>query len=227
MAFVLTAALLLTGMTIGIVAVDGPDGVAETLERVGIEHHAIDATVERFHAGEMNRSATSVDNDSTANDVEPGAEIERGPAAFDVEHTERLVETEVNELRADHGLENLSYHRALHVAALNHSEYMREESFIGHEWPDGTTPQDRADRAGADCQAGENVARTWFDRPVETGMGTERYEDEDALAEALARHWAASDGHYQNMISPNYTQHAVGIVVTDDGAVWVTHKFCT
>lgn len=225
-ATVVTTALLVTGMTVGMVAVGGPGAVSETLEDIGVEHEAIDAAVEHFDSDELNRTQESTGGDTAVDDVEPGAEVDRGPAAFDVELAERLIEREVNELRTERGLENLSYHAPLHVAALNHSDRMRADSFIGHLWPDGTTPQDRADHAGANCATGENVARTWFDRPVDTDMGTERYEDEATLAEALVRHWADSPGHYENIVSPEYSRHAVGIVVTDEGAVWATHKFC-
>lgn len=192
---------------------DERDVLNTTMNRLGSDTSQIEGAQSSGHSESEMRNGSHIRSNDRTNE-------------FDVAAVEQAIETEVNELRVANNLSTLTHDDRLYVAAFNHSHRMQNEDFVGHVWPDGTTPQDRANHAGANCSTGENVALTWFDRPVRTESGTERYENESALATALVNQWSDSPSHYENLISPTYDRHAVAIEVSDDGAVWVTHKFC-
>ena len=139
---------------------------------------------------------------------------------------ERLVEQRANQVRETHGESPLASHDGIATVAREHSLDMAEHEFVGHAGSDGSSPQDRVDRAGISCYVGENAAMTWFERPVAVNGERVTYHTAEELAEGLVDQWMDSPGHRENLLESRYEIHGVGIVITDDGAVFATHKMC-
>jgi uncharacterized protein YkwD len=91
-------------------------------------------------------------------------------------------------------------------AALLHSQEMAKYSFMAHQGRDGSSPAQRATRAGYQWTAvGENVA---------AGPGT---------AEEVMAGWLANSGHCANIMSARYSEMGVAFVVNtrdDFGVYW-------
>ena len=81
----------------------------------------------------------------------------------------------------------------LNTAAQGHAEDMAANQFLEHDGSDGSTPFERAARAGyAGRLIGENVAR---------GQNT---------APDVVAGWIASDGHCNNLMNGNFSEMGVG-----------------
>ncbi|MFH5797331.1 CAP domain-containing protein [Haladaptatus sp. CMAA 1911] len=149
---------------------------------------------------------------------------------------ERLVHTYVNEERSNRGLEPLAFSTDLREIARYHSEDMATRNYFSHTSPEGENFADRYDRFDHTCRAsagdgryltgGENIAQTWYDVRVTTADGTVRYTTEDELARAIVTQWMNSQGHRENILTPEWRNEGIGIVVTDEGKVYATQNFC-
>jgi len=141
---------------------------------------------------------------------------------------ERLVHQEVNERRAERGLEPLEWNPTVASVSRAHSKDMADREYFAHTNPDGEGPFDRYQAVDSGCRAyGENIAMTWAGRRVETESGgVDRYESDEELAEGLVNQWMNSTGHRENMLRENWDSGGVGVYVTEDGQVFATHNFC-
>jgi uncharacterized protein YkwD len=142
-----------------------------------------------------------------------------GPPTADLNETaiERQVAAGANAERTERGRARLTYDAALAAVAANHSRDMLERDYFDHVSPDGVGPGDRYERAGIDCDGGENIY---------LGPNAERFVDEGALAGEIVRSLMASKGHREAILDPDYERQGVGVVVGPDGAVYVTQDFC-
>ena len=229
------------------VAAEGPETLEENIASVtGDEEfaqHVTDAIAAGFpEAGgdttddSTHRGSAAGGDDETDEPVDGADEAEgegslfdrfiTGQESLDTELIEEKVAVGVNDIRNEHERGELEFYEPLADAAHVHSEHMNETGRLTHDWMDGTTPQDRARAAGAGCWVGENVAQTWYNQRVVTDSGTERYTNEEEIAEGLVEQWMESDGHFENIVYPEYDYQGVGIVVDGDERVWATHKFC-
>ena len=104
---------------------------------------------------------------------------------------------EVNDFRAHNGLKSLVLDARLSRAAAMQSQTQAGRSWIGHYGSDGSTPKDRAERAGYHAKiASENAA-----------AGQKSFSD--------AMHfWEQSPGHRTNLLRPNVT--AIGVAMAKD-----------
>lgn len=136
---------------------------------------------------------------------------------LDADRTEQLVAEGVNDARAERGLDTLVYSDALAAVAADHSAHMARFDYVNHTQPDGTKIGDRYAAAGLDCRGGENI---YF-----TPNGALRVS-EQAFADTVVRAWLASPGHRRALLDEDYTRQGIGIVVSDDGGVYVTQDFC-
>jgi hypothetical protein len=136
---------------------------------------------------------------------------------LDADRTERLIAAGVNDARTDRGLPALAYDETLAAVAENHSAHMARNDYVNHTQPDGTTIADRYAAAGLACRGGENI---YF-----TPNGALRVS-EQAFADTVVRAWLASPGHRRALLNEGYTRQGLGIVVADDGRVYVTQDFC-
>lgn len=160
----------------------------------------------------------------TAEEIE-NQTVDQNATGVDEQAVERLIHEEINDERNANGLDPLATDADLRDAARGHSADMIADGYVGHESPDGVTPADRLSAAG--CSAGgENVAQTWFDRPVDTGDGTVVVESEQELASHLVDSWMASPGHRENVLRESFAETGVGVLITDDNKIYATQKFC-
>lgn len=116
---------------------------------------------------------------------------------------------EINSERQSQGLPPLSYSSAIHERSKQWAATIGDSGQLRHGEPQ--------------CiRGGENVAQTWFDETVETDRGVIHYDDSNQLGSGIANQWLTSESHRENILSPRYSQTAVGIsVVETDGKVKV------
>ena len=111
---------------------------------------------------------------------------------------ERTLLCLVNLHRRDHGIGPVALEPALAAAAGGHSQDMVIKDFFDHTNPEtGSTPQDRAGRAGYPGAVGENIAFTSI-------AASPRY---------MFELWRESPGHNENMLRPEYTVGGMGLEV--------------
>jgi len=111
----------------------------------------------------------------------------------------------VNAFRAENGLKSLVLDARLSRAAAMQSEAQARRSWIGHYGSDGSTPKDRAARAGYHAKiASENVA-----------SGQKSFSD-------VLRFWKESSGHRSNLLRPNVTAAGVAMAKNKSGRAYWT-----
>ncbi|MDO8611516.1 MAG: CAP domain-containing protein [Dehalococcoidia bacterium] len=107
-----------------------------------------------------------------------------------------------NALRSDTGLPPLARNSALDSAAGRYAASLAENDWFAHEGPDGSTLRSRAEAAGYSGwrYLSENLYRGFYG---------------DA-AERIVQAWAASPGHYSNMLGEQITEIGVGCYISGD-----------
>lgn len=146
---------------------------------------------------------------------------------------EDFVHAEVNERRAEHGLEPLEWDGTVASVARAHSYDMARRDYFSHTNPDGEGPYDRFRDVDNYCSGyGENIAMTWVDRRVERPGGTDpvRYRTAEGLATGLVNQWMNSTPHRQAILeegdTPPWDRAGVGVYIAEDGAVYAGQNFC-
>ena len=146
---------------------------------------------------------------------------------------EDFVHAEVNDRRAEHGLDPIEWDGTIASVSRAHSADMAEREYFSHVNPEGEGPHDRFEAVADYCRAyGENVAMTWVDRSVERPDDDEidEYRTAEELAEGLVEQWMQSPDHRDAILEENvdgWDRGGVGVYLTDDGQVYATHNFCT
>ncbi|MBB6418293.1 CAP domain-containing protein [Streptomyces sp. AK010] len=112
----------------------------------------------------------------------------------------------VNEERAKVGCSPVAANSALQSLAQNYSEDMAARGFFDHTDPDGSTPWDRAEKAGISNLGGENIARGQAD------------------AAAVMDAWMNSPGHRANILNCDFKTLGVGVEF-GSGGPWWTQNF--
>ena len=127
---------------------------------------------------------------------------------------ERSAFEQMNAERAAMGLSRLEWSDELADLARWHSHDMAERKYFSHRSKDGTTVDGRADVLGIGGwrAIGGNIA---FLRG---------YDDPVAMA---IQNWLLSPSHRKNMLSGVWRESAIGVAVSDDGAVYFTQVFLT
>ena len=118
----------------------------------------------------------------------------------DYDTVEQTIVTLVNELREELGLDPVASNDMLKAAAIIRA-VETEESF-SHTRPDGSSAFTVFEEDGIAYPykvVGENL-----------GMAT-YYMDEEEMAELLFNGWVESEGHYENMVKPEYKEIGVGV----------------
>ena len=96
--------------------------------------------------------------------------------------------------------------------ARMHSENMAKYKFFSHTGLDGTMVNDRADLCGVSKwkAIGENIAyNRGYEKP----------------AEFAVERWMQSNAHRENILNNRWKESAVGVAVSNDGAVYFTQVF--
>ncbi|PGF17064.1 serine protease [Natrinema sp. CBA1119] len=177
-------------------------------------------------AGERNPNVTDPDDPGNSS-YETDVEVVRSATVED------FVHAAVNERRAEHGLEPLVWDGTIASVARAHSEDMDDRDYFRHRNPDEEGPYDRFQDVSNYCPGyGENIAKTWLDRPVERpgGDGTVRHRTAEGLATGLVNQWMNSTSHRQAILeegdTPGWDRAGVGVYITDDGEVYAGQNFC-
>ena len=121
--------------------------------------------------------------------------------------TQQRIIDEVNRQRVAGGCGRVTANARLTRAAQLHSEDQAEHDTMSHDGSDGSTPWDRARRAGYDRAIGENVAAG--------------YRDVAAVMEG----WMNSPGHRANIMNCDAKAIGVGLANSDDGTPYWTQMF--
>ncbi|WP_226479973.1 CAP domain-containing protein [Natrinema amylolyticum] len=177
-------------------------------------------------AGERNPAVTDPDdpgNSSYETDVETVA----SPAVED------FVHAEINERRAEHGLEPLEWDGTVASVARAHTYDMARREYFSHTNPNGEGPYDRFEDVDSYCQGyGENIAMTWVDRRVQRSDGDDvvRYRTAEDLATGLVNQWMNSTDHRHAILeegeTPRWDRAGVGVYIAEDGSVYAGQNFC-
>lgn len=113
----------------------------------------------------------------------------------------------VNAERRRRGCGEVHLDERLRTAARGHSADMARHGELSHEGSDGSSPWDRAERAGYDAAMSENVA-----------MGY-------ATPEAVMDAWMKSQGHRDNILNCEAKAVGVGLARDGKGTAWWTQMF--
>jgi len=134
------------------------------------------------------------------------------PTLTEANDVERRVFDLTNEARLRHGLHPLKWDAELARMARMHSENMARDNFFSHQTPKGERLKDRARAIG--------IAR--FKILAENIAFNQGFADPGALA---VERWLISPGHRANILYREYDASAVGVFVSDNGAVYLTQAF--
>lgn len=149
-----------------------------------------------------------------------------------------MIHRRINDIRARHGLDPLSWDEELAAIALGHSRDMAERDYFDHVSPEGKDFTDRYREQGYTrttrvgdvvYQGGENlfmgnvVDSYTYDR--DTGeILSYSYFTLEGLADTAVNGWMESPGHRENILTP-FSREGIGVWVDDDGEVYVTQNF--
>ncbi len=146
---------------------------------------------------------------------------------LDNEQVAKLVHNETNEYRHNQSEPDLIWDEGLSQVAQDHSQYMAEVGNSTHQGANGGDVNDRLQDTDHPCagQAGENVAKTYYDVQMSTG---DYYSTPNELAAGIVEMFANSEGHREIMLG-DHDEIGVGISVAEDEghtAVYVTQIYC-
>jgi len=123
---------------------------------------------------------------------------------------------EINSERQSQGLPPLSYSPAVHERSKQWAATIGNSGQLRHGEPQCV-------------RGGENIAQTWFDETVETDRGVVHYDDSKQLGSGIANQWLTSKSHRKNILSPRYSQTAVGISAVETKGkvkVYAVQRLC-
>ena len=150
--------------------------------------------------------------------------VDFSPDPIEEAEVEREIVDQVNEVRASNGATAVSRERGLQQQAEFHSSEMAEHEQLSHQIGTSTA---ESRLQNADCGYGsENLAQGVVRENVETADGEIYTDDAESLAEAIVVGWENSDGHFENMINPDWRDTGVSVWISEDGTVYATQMFC-
>ncbi len=150
---------------------------------------------------------------------------------------EKKIHALINRERKQHGLAPLAMDHALAVIARKHSQDMAVRKYFDHISPDGHDFSYRYHQAGYSCSlregniifaGAENIALNHLYDSVTTINGEAFYDwnSQDRIAETTVQGWMQSPGHRKNILTPQWRNEGIGIVISPDGKVYITQNFC-
>ncbi len=144
---------------------------------------------------------------------------------------EEIFSKKLNQLRSSNKCESLSQDKILAEAALDQSNYMLTNNYVGHDQkqPDKANPQLRVFYyKGTHDLIGENCIKIYLKRETKPkgAKKVEIYNTYEQAANALYTGWKNSSGHYKNMIKPEYDNYGLGFSFNkDSSALYVAQVF--
>lgn len=161
---------------------------------------------------------------------------ERG---YDNSEVREAFLTHLNDERAERGLQNLTLRSELTAMGEAHAANMAKHDYIGHEWPDGTTIEDRYRNRGLlpECRleisgsdryypGAENAAGAWVDRRFSSTGGSYFVTNEAELGQALFHIWLNSPPHRRAMLVHSADEMGLGLNITSQGKVYAALELC-
>lgn len=133
-------------------------------------------------------------------------------AALNMNDIEHRVFDLINQRRAAAGLSLLTWNDNVAGVARVHSRNMASLKFFSHTGADGKKVNNRADALGVKKwrSLGENIAyNRGFKSPLESAVQS----------------WMNSPGHRDNILKSDWQESGIGVVVTDEGAYYLTQVF--
>lgn len=240
-ALLVLGVIVMTSMGVGaLVGVQfGPGGPTEAGEATAspttTAQPTDDATPSGNNNGENNGGKTTATSTGTTTPQPTVA-----PEEFDREEIEAEVLADVNAYRKEQGLAELDGRPEIVEMARFHSENMAEQGYISHA-AGGFNTQDRYERFDlADrCKVANNaeqgilsgealetLQRTVAGRPYEQNGETRYNANESAVARAVVQNWIDREDSREKLNLENADQVGIGVIVTDDGVVYVTLDLC-
>jgi uncharacterized protein YkwD/outer membrane protein OmpA-like peptidoglycan-associated protein len=136
---------------------------------------------------------------------------------------ENLFYKKFNDLRTANKLDALAPDKILKQAALDQSQYMAENNYVGHDQKTKgkENPTKRVFFYGGTHEGvGENCTKIYLGKPMKVKYKKEpitvnTYEE---AAEALFQSWKNSPGHYKNMIEPKYEVSGLAMFWSKDSS---------
>ena len=153
------------------------------------------------------RKATSVPRRSPGRPPAGGGGDERSGGTAPADSRETEVVTLVNQERVANGCGPVQVNDELATAARLHSQDQATHDTMSHTGSDGSSPWDRAERAGYQQAIGENVAAG--------------YRTPDAVMDG----WMNSPGHRANILNCQAKALGVGVAAASDGTLYWTQLF--
>ncbi|MHB8882448.1 MAG: CAP domain-containing protein [Thermodesulfovibrionales bacterium] len=155
----------------------------------------------------------------------------------DAAHLEKKIHTLINKERAKKGLRSLLWDESLHRIARKYSQDMVQRNFFSHDDPDGRTFYERYKAARFECRitvrdttclGAENIAQDnlYSSSFYKDGKIFYHHNTEDQIAESVVKRWMSSRGHRENILTPYFKRHGIGVALSGDGKVYVTENFC-
>ena len=153
-------------------------------------------------------SPTSIPTNTPTATITPPATVSPTCATLNSALEEGLL-TLINQERKSRGIPALTMNDKLSTAAVNHSQDMACNDFLGHSGSDGSNPGDRITAAGYDFSTwGENVA-AGYTSPA-----------------SVVNAWMSSSGHRANILNPAFTEIGLGYSFNNTsyyGHYWTTN----
>lgn len=150
---------------------------------------------------------------------------------------EKKIHDLINAERKKKGLAALGWQESLNRIARRYSQDMSKRNFFAHNDPEGNSFLDRYKEEGFACRlrignttylGGENIAQDNLYKSVLYRNGVAYYDwnTEDEIAASIVNGWMNSKGHRENILTPYFKRHGIGLSISDDGKVYVTQNFC-
>lgn len=198
--------------------------------------------------GTMGNGTVAPPNATAAN--ESGDEIALTRSEFTTNGLEANLTAELNEWRAQEGLEALetgpgTTKEALKAMAREHSTRMADAGTVAHKIGNDTTKnryeahdlyhacsfkppgkQYTALPGAPDVQQFEWVGGKEVNTTFSREQGILFHENESMVADSILEQWRGDDALQYGLLSSNYGKAGVGVNVTQDGAVYATVHLC-
>ncbi|MBM6614728.1 CAP domain-containing protein [Desemzia sp. RIT804] len=140
------------------------------------------------------------EKNNTMTENEEEAVTENSSDEIDYNIIENRIFELLNELRSEVGVQQVTKNQQLKLAADQRA--LETEELFEHTRPDGSDPFTVLEESGHEYNyrlAGENLAMATY------------YLDELGMAEVIFNGWKNSEGHYENMIKPEFEEVGIGI----------------
>jgi uncharacterized protein YkwD len=145
---------------------------------------------------------------------------------------ERQIHQQVNRVRQSHGLPKLDRDEMLVAIARKHSGDMAHYHFFSHMNLQGEGPDERAQKLGWNKKK-QRDANTWavgpgenifmnnlYDKVVtikENGVAVKKeyaWKTQEEIVQTTVQGWMDSPPHRKNILSSNYDQQGIGVVIS-------------